>query len=808
MLSIGAASGGYYASLAVEDYYHAGGEPPGVWAGQVAKDLCLLGQVNKELFLKLCDGFSPEGNALVQNAGRENHRAGYDLTFSAPKSVSVLWSQADPETRLEIQRAQQEAVKASLSYLEEVAAITRRGRGGIEQEPCGLIVAMFEHGTSRAQDPQLHTHAVVLNIAVRDDGTTGAIEAAPLFQHKMAGGAVYRTELASQLERRLAVRIVRGVKDTFEIEGIPKDLIEEFSKRRTAIEEAMEKEGARGAARAAHFTLTTREEKEHVAREILFEKWQETGREHGFSVGQVMGQGRGLSSKEVEKESAVEKAVSRITESQAYFTEKDLVRRTAEEGQGRGLSAREVISSARAYLDNEAICLGRINGERLYTTHEIDALEKKMLSQAEASLRLWHEPVRREAVAISPMLNDEQKRALGRIIQEKGAIQVVSGMAGTGKTMLLDSAREIWEAQGYEVRGVALAAVAAKGLQEGAKIESTTIAKMLLDIDKGKVELNSRSVLVIDEAGMVGTRQMARIIDEVSTTGAKLILVGDEKQLQPIEHGAPFKAIGERLGRAELTGIRRQREEWARDAVKDFAEGRAEKGLQSYAERGLLTVSESRKDAMVELICDWANADETYGEKLILTGTKAEAITLNRLAQSSRNVKEELGEISIKVNGETLFENDRVLFTKNSRFYGVNNGDLGTIKRIDTEQGNVTVILDSGERVRIPVAAYQNIQLGYAVTTHKGQGKTKEKAFVLVGGVMDHREFSYVQMSRSRGETRIYTERAEAGDTITELAREMSRSRQKEIAQDVTREHWHRGQEQQKAHEREKSIQR
>ncbi len=879
MLSIGAASGGYYASLAGEDYYHDGGEPPGHWHGRDATALGLVGQVDKDIFLSLCDGFSPEGLPLTQNAGKDNHRAGYDLTFSAPKTVSVLWSQADPEVRREIQAAQLEAVKKALDYLEGKAAFTRRGKGGHDFERCGLIVATFEHGTSRAQDPQLHTHAVALNVGIRADGTTGTLESKPLFRHKMAGGALYRAELAHQLERRLGVEIEAGKKDTFEVKGVSEKLVTEFSKRHEQIEAAMKAEGAKGAERAAYFTLTTREKKAHVARELLFENWQEVGKKHSFTSETVMSRlpetSRVVNQRTLETETVVEKAAGRVTESQAYFTEKELVRRTAEAAQTRGMSAGDVLSAVGHYLEREAVHLGRIGNERYYTTREIDALEKRMLSQVIGSRLIAHEPRLSDAVTISPTLNEEQRKALYNVTHKEGSIQVISGMAGTGKTTLLKSAREIWEAQGFTVQGAALAAVAAKGMEEGAGIKSLTIARLLMDIDRAdeheaqksappsaeekkqerraamremyaeykqatwqwsketkekylgeyykptnefkheflyatwqiskkhrdhlnyqlgseerekerRPPLNEKTILVIDEAGMVGTRQMARLIDEVSKAGAKLVLVGDEKQLQPIEHGAPFKAIGDRLGRSELTDIKRQRDEWAREAVKDFAFGRAERGLKTYADRGLLTVSETRREAMRELISDWSKSDECkYQERLIVAGMKAEVRALNRLAQEVRQDKGELGARSIEANAQTFYERDRVLFTKNSKAHGVYNGDLGTITRIDPVSRDVVVKLDSGERVIIPTRSYEHIELGYAITTHKGQGKTVEKAFVLAGGTMQDRELSYVQMSRTRGETRLYTERADAGDTITELTRDMNKSRQKGMAQDI-----------------------
>jgi Ti-type conjugative transfer relaxase TraA len=785
VLSIGQAQGSYYASLATEDYYHAGGEPPGVWHGKGLEFFGLSGEVNKDEFLTFCDGFSLDGEALTQNAGREDHRAGWDLTFSAPKSVSVLWSQADSEMRQELQAAQLEAVKKALDYLEREAAFTRRGKGGIDFERCKLIFATFEHGTSRAQDPQLHTHAVLLNVGIRDDGTTGSLETKPIFRHKMTAGALYRAELAHQLtELGFAVE---KTKDAFELKGVGRGIIEEFSKRREEIEAAMKTAGARGAARAAHFTRSTREKKEHVAREVLFTEWQRVGKAHNFSYSQVIDQERKPVDREAAKQRAVLGAVEKLTQGQAYFSEKDLLRRSAEEGVGK-INAGDVSKAVSTYLTHEAISLGRgRDGERYYTTPEIDALEKRMLAQVEAAKAKTFPLIKSSAVKVSQTLNAEQKIALYHITDEQGAIKVVSGMAGTGKTMLLSSARGVWEAQGFEVKGAALAAVAAKGLQEGAGIKSDTIHKTLFDIEKGRLTLMSKTVLVIDEAGMVGTRQMSGLIDAATRWGARLVLVGDEKQLQPIEHGNPFKAIGERTGRSELTDIKRQRESWAQDAVKDFARGEAGRGLRAYIERELLYVGDMRKEATAQLIADWnSERGRELKDSLILAGTRATVSRLNHLAQDERRSRGELKEArGVEVNKETIFEGDRVLFTRNKKPLGVRNGDLGTVKEVDPFRQVLTVSLDSGERVKVPLSSYEHIQLGYAVTTHKAQGATVERAYILAGGSMQDRELSYVQMSRSKGQTKIYTERAEVGDTIAELSKTMSRSRQKELAQDI-----------------------
>ena len=178
----------------VKDYYHSDNEQPGVWVGSGAKKLGLNGEVNPEQMENLWKGYSPDGDKkLVQNAGDKNRRAGWDITFSAPKSVSVAWGVADEELKAKWEQAQQRAVLDAIQYLEDTAANTRRGAGGKEaQEKVGLVAATFPHGTSREQDLQLHTHALTLNLGPRKDGTTGAIESHHLYQGKMAAGAVFR----------------------------------------------------------------------------------------------------------------------------------------------------------------------------------------------------------------------------------------------------------------------------------------------------------------------------------------------------------------------------------------------------------------------------------------------------------------------------------------------------------------------------------------------------------------------------------------------------------------------------------------
>ena len=803
MLSIspmsGAGQGDYYIELAREDYYLEGGEPSGQWFGDGARELGLEGEVQKQELSNVLRGYSPNGeHQLVQNAGAENRQSGWDLTFSAPKSVSVAWSQSEGEMRKAFQEAHQKAVTKALSYVEDEAGFTRRGQGGVERESAKLTVATFEHGTSRAQDPALHTHALIVNVGVREDGSTGSIESKPIYQQKMAAGAVYRAELAHQIENDGRLGLIAERKQSwFELKGVNQELRDEFSKRRQAVEAELERTGFSGAKAAKVATLNTRNVKEHISRDELFATWKQVGERHNWSTEELTKlaeQKKPERNIEWEKNDAFSTSVTKMTHHQSHFSRRDLVRNVAEEAQGRGLGADDVFSSIEHNLKTRAdiVHLGRINGELRYTTKEMLDLEKSMLSKVELSKREHGSNVSekslQQAFSKRSSITDEQKTAVRHITQRQGNIQAVSGMAGTGKSYMLGAAKDAYELDGQKVLGAALSGKAAQGLEEGSGIQSDTIHKRLADIEKGRLELKPNTVLVVDEAGMVGTRQMERLVSHTQEAGAKLVLVGDARQLQPVEAGGPFKAIAESVGEAKLTSIRRQDEAWARDAVHKFADGNARAGLEEFAKRGQLQVLDTPIQAKEQLLSDWQKAGvEKPQENLILVGTNSDARALNEKAQLKRFTAGKLGEESIQVGNERLFTGDRVLFTRNSRLHGVRNGQLGTIEALDGPKNSLTAKLDNGQKVKINIGDYEHIKLGYAVTTHKSQGMTAKNTYVLAGGPMQDRELSYVQVSRAKGMTQIYTDKIEAGENLTSLSRQMATSRQKDLAIAVAR---------------------
>ena len=280
---------------------------------------------------------------------------------------------------------------------------------------------------------------------------------------------------------------------------------------------------------------------------------------------------------------------------------------------------------------------------------------------------------------------------------------------------------------------------------------------------------------------------MKALLDATERSGARLVLIGDAGQIQPIEAGGAFPEMTRRLGAVELTEIRRQREAWARQAVRDFARGEAGSGLRAYAERGLLTVADDRQSAMEALIKAWrVRGVRSPEDQLIFTGTREEALILNRMAQAERQQAGALGqETLIGAYGDAFHVGDRVLFMQKSRLFDVENGTLGQVVGLDQNEKALRIRTDSGERVRIPLEQYEHLRLGYAMTTHKGQGATVDRAFILAGGAMQDRHISYVQTSRSRGETRLFVDRYEAGEKLTSLVRQMSLERAKEMAHTV-----------------------
>jgi hypothetical protein len=391
------------------------------------------------------------------------------------------------------------------------------------------------------------------------------------------------------------------------------------------------------------------------------------------------------------------------------------------------------------------------------------------------------------AEARSLVLSGEQIDALAHVTDGRD-LSIVVGYAGTGKSAMLGVARQAWEAAGYEVRGVALSGIAAENLESGSGIASRTIASMEHGWQQGRDPLRSRDVLVIDEAGMVGTRQLERVLSHAADAGAKVVLVGDPQQLQSIEAGAAFRSIHERHGGAEIGEVRRQREDWQRDATRDLATGKTGDALEAYRSRGMVHEAQTREQARGDLIDRWDRDRQSAPERsrIILTHTNDEVRALNEAARERMRAAGDLGDdvrLSIKRGARHFASGDRAMFLQNERGLGVKNGTLGTIEQVSAQ--SLTVQIDDGRSLRFDLKDYNRIDHGYAATIHKAQGMTVDRTHVLATPGMDAHG-SYVALSRHRDGVDLHYGRDDFVNR-DRLVRTLSRDRAKDMASDYER---------------------
>jgi Ti-type conjugative transfer relaxase TraA len=481
-------------------------------------------------------------------------------------------------------------------------------------------------------------------------------------------------------------------------------------------------------------------------------------------------------------------ALDAITKQRATFTRSDVGRWL----HTRTLGAEQFNQALSAVMNHESVVLLGVRDAFLnerFTTEEMLAVERGMLDDAQylgAASAHSVDPRLVEQAEAGRGLSEEQRTALRHVTGDQ-AIAVVEGYAGTGKSRMLEGAREVWEAQGYVVQGAALAGKAAEGLEQAAGIQSRTLASLEQAWDKGYDRLSRKSVLVIDEAGMIGTRQMARVLRHVREAGAKVVLVGDTQQLQAIDAGAPMRAVGETVGRASLEDIRRQGIDWQREASMHFARGEVAQGLKAYLDHKCVVGAATQKDAIEAMVQAWAKDRQAQpGGSQVMMAFRREEVT--QANQAARTVLQKGGELGPSETVQTsqgareFAAGDRLYFLKNDRDLGVKNGSLGTVERL--KDGQMTVRLDgSGERrVSFDAAAYGAIDHGYAATVHKAQGLTVKRAYVLGSDLYD-RNVINVAMTRHTDSARLYVSK-EAFPTFDAAVKTFAKERPKDLAVD------------------------
>jgi conjugative relaxase-like TrwC/TraI family protein len=835
----------YYLNLAGEDYYFKGGEPEGTWfESEASRTLGLTGVVEKDDLRNVFMGFHPRsGEPLVQNAGRTNgkrkRRPGFDLTCSAPKDVSCFVTTKIWESIRTIHR---ESVCGVLELLQETRAYIRVGsgsKGNCFFKRASIVAALFEHLVSREQqDPQLHTHALLVCLGFALEGKFGALHSPPFFwkyqRHFL--GAYYRGLLAYRLWTDLQLETYREG-TSFGVKGVPKSLVSERSKRRRQILAHMKKKGWSGGAAAAKATLATRRTKADIPpREELYKKWAKENKAHGLTDRAVR---KMQQAKPRDHEKDLPRALAQAVDNMSrkpvsHFTEIELQIEALQEAPNWGLHPRMVLDGLAELMktSDEIISLGIHNRQQRYTTKKILERERRLLTNCKhlrnASGPILHSKIVRRVLS-KYRLTEEQRRAVEHLIRSPGLIRLLDGRAGTGKTsFVLKVCKEIWQQHGYRVIGATYTGKAAVELEEATGIPTETVHWQLADFKpefgfnwrhhlkqfaraaRGKrtyrlkrlkpVKIDKRTILIVDEFSQIDARHAEMITNLVGRGGGMLVATGDSRQTTPVGGQSPFRSLCNRMGCAEIEDIVRQKEKWARQVAKYMSEGHSGRALSMLAERGFVRSCEDMDDAVKMLVRDWSVQGVRRPERApILAATNDEVEDVNDLCQHARFTAGVIGGKSAQIVDEgeddempyvsRVYRGDRIAFTHNDRRLNVRNGFTGTVIGIDSLGRRISVQLDDGGCIIVPVKAYRHLRRGYALTVHRAQCGTYPECWVLAGP-KQNLPTAYVSLSRAVLATYVYTSRELLDERLqnienSPLAEEMRKMPDLRLASDL-----------------------
>lgn len=811
----------YYATEIIsgrEDYFAR--EEPGRWLGLGAEHVGLAGEVSAlELERLFGQARHPRTEAALGRAFGHGRSAvaGYALSFSPPKSVSVLWALGDDRVVQAVRAGHDAAVAASMTYLEAHAAFTRRGKAGAFQvDTCGLLGAAFVHRTSRALDPQLHTHVLVSNrVEAATDGKWLSLDGAELYGHQKAAGMLYKAALRAELAARLGVSWTEVDRNGIaEVGGVPAELIEHWSTRRhqvtaEAARLIAEREAFLGrplsdAERSEAHQLAAYRTRGAKAEEIRTEEelrtcWRQEAEElkleteswmPGVPKRRQLGEQRTLDQAVSHALAILEESFSTWRRAQATEVLSTLVdhrrcadaaglQRAVEDAVDALLARNEVVTlsvpsladAPDETLRHDGIAPELHHGSVRYSTRTTLAREAEVLEAAAAGRDAGLAVVaaaRLARLAEHHRLGADQTAALLRVCGSGEAICALAGPAGAGKSRMLDAARAGFECSGHRVIGLAPSAMAAEVLHDEACIASETLARFLLRAGTGSERLRAGDVVVLDEATMATSVDLAALVRLTTAAGVKLVAVGDPAQLGAVGAGGLFRILAKDTRAAELGTLRRFKEPWEQSALLRLR-ARDAAVIAAYVEHGRITGADP-VHAVELAFASWAEARAQGKAVLVMAGDHetVDALALRaRAALVAEGVVERggirAGRHLVGVGDEVVsLRNDRSLVTSGGSW--VRNGDRWRVTaRLDDGSLKVTHGGRQGS-VRLP-ASYvaEHLALGYALTVHKAQGTTVDQAVVVVDHKMTAEQL-YVAMSRGR-ESNCAVVACEAPDT-------------------------------------------
>jgi conjugative relaxase-like TrwC/TraI family protein len=712
----------------------------------------------------------------------------FDHCFSSPKSVSLLAAGGGPQTRRLLAEGRAEALTVAIGYLERHGLGVRRDHNGTDryQAVGGLVAVAFEHRMSRSGDPQYHTHVLVQNAAQGPDGRWTALDSDRLYAHLMAADHLYLAAERAALTQRLGVRWgpVDERSGAAEIVGLDdRRLIERFSKRSEQIDQWLTEQGLSGIKASSAAAVATRAPKDYAESEqSVYQRWGRELAEQGVGgrqLAEVCSGGRGRTATRTELDAALDalSGLDGLTGQVSTFTRTDVVDALAKR-LPVAPSAQEALTQAEAaadrFLAERAVRVAhdrRLGVER-FSTPELLNLERHLVDSATKRADQGCAVVRPELVRRvldrHATVGEDQAAMVRDLTQGGDGVAVVVGRAGSGKTWALGLAREAFELDGYQVHGTAPTGIATVGLADEGFTDARTVDRLLLDLAHGRVELDGRTVLVVDEAAMVGTRKLTPLLGHAERAGAKVVLVGDDRQFASIAAGGGFRALRLRMGAAELTVNRRQVEAWEQRAIDDVRAGSLEQAIAAYAEHDRIRAFEGRDDRDRAVVSDWWQAHQAGERPVIYAHRRAQVDQLNGVCQRLRADHGQLGPERLAVGDRVFAVGDVVVLGANAPDrLGVVNGTTVVIRELDLAGRAMTVQTledEPPQTVRLPGwyldAAVQRgqsrrVDLAYARTDMRSQGRTEQRALLALDGAEDM-QGGYVQLTRSTQRTDLY----------------------------------------------------
>ncbi|KXI26784.1 MobF family relaxase [Paraglaciecola hydrolytica] len=771
----------YYKNIDDENYYLSDALL-GVCHGKLKDHFKLANGIDHTSFENILTAKHPKTGSKLFDANQNIKRAGWDLTFSAPKSVSLQWASSNEMERKQIENAQTEAVKSTIDYIERYIAGVKRGKNGEKKESSKAILAVIvNHFVSRELEPQIHSHTVIPNVTLAEDGKLMAIDSRKFYTNQKVIGAIYRSQLAKNL-LDLGIELEKDG-ESFRLQNIPRELESQFSTRTQQIKRELKNRGVKTSAsnQGDLIKLATRKIKKSVSLSELLPIWQEK-----------------ITNAQIHINSAVEPVIDwqkrpsplkRLIENFSSFTRQQLEYEILVD---EVFSKKNIIDLKRTintkFASNEIVKLAQREYQSQYTSRKVLQAESQLIQHIESINSEANHAFDKDELS-EALLKFEGETGFKVTVEQHAALKsaclkndfsIVQGSAGAGKSTVMRVVQLLSEASGKTVIGATILKKAAQNLSEETGIQSFTIAKIQHLLDKNKAWLDNVDILVIDEAGQVPSMTLLDLAVAARKSKTKLILTGEDKQLDAISHGGALAFLSEKFGCSRIETIQRQSNMEERQVVLQLREGEAKKAFGYLNKQNRLDFRENAEKAKEALVADAMSYSDNNKDKdfIILAAKWTQVNNLSSLVRKHFKSKGLIkGDeytcscaISDKVFELSFSEGDLVRFSKNDYQLGVVNGSKGTINKIiKKESGELVfnITLSCGRELTFNTRKYSdehgNVNLGYAYasTVYSSQGLTiNGDSFVLWDASM-HRAMTYVAGSRHKEHSHWYFNKAQ-----------------------------------------------